>query len=80
MAVVAKTFGEKAGTIVFSGMGDDGAHGVEAIAEHHGIVWAQDIASCVVSSMPDHARKTGKVSFSASPEKLAEQLYTHYCG
>ena len=79
MVVVAKAFGEKAGTIVFSGMGDDGAHGVEAIAEHNGIVWAQDIASCVVSSMPDHARKTGKVSFSATPEKLAEQLHTHYC-
>jgi chemotaxis response regulator CheB len=79
MATVAKTFGDRAGTIVFSGMGDDGAQGVEAIAEHQGIVWAQDIASCVVSSMPDHARKTGKVSFSATPEKLAEALYTHYC-
>lgn len=80
MSVVAKTFGEKAGTIVFSGMGDDGANGVEDIAEHNGIVWAQDIASCVVSSMPDHARKTGKVSFSATPEQLAQELYKHYRG
>ena len=78
MAEVAKRFGEKAGTIVFSGMGDDGASGCESIAENNGIVWAQDIASCVVSSMPDHARKTGKVSFSANPEKLAEHLYNHY--
>lgn len=80
MIEVAKRFGEKAGTIVFSGMGDDGMHGCEAIAEHKGIVWAQDIASCVVSSMPDHARKTGTVSYSANPEQLAEQLYKYYCG
>ena len=78
MKEVAKRFGDKAGTIVFSGMGDDGAIGCEAIAEHQGIVWAQDIASCVVSSMPDHARKTGKVSYSANPEKLADHLFNHY--
>lgn len=80
MIEVARRFGEKAGTIVFSGMGDDGTHGCEAIAEHKGIVWAQDIASCVVSSMPDHARKTGAVSFSANPEQLAEHLHKFYCG
>jgi chemotaxis response regulator CheB len=78
MTEVAKRFGSKAGTIVFSGMGDDGAKGVEAIAENGGIVWAQDVASCVVSSMPDQARKTGTVSFSANPEELAKQLYEFY--
>jgi chemosensory pili system protein ChpB (putative protein-glutamate methylesterase) len=59
-------------------MGDDGARGCEAIAESGGVVWAQDIASCVVSSMPDQARKTGKVSYSANPEQLAKQLYEFY--
>ena len=78
MSEVAKIFGKKAGTIIFSGMGDDGAKGCESIAQHGGIVWAQDIASCVVSSMPDHARKTGKVSYSANPEQLAKHLYEHY--
>lgn len=78
MTEVAKQFGSKAGTIIFSGMGDDGARGCEAIAEHGGIVWAQDIASCVVSSMPDQARKTGKVSFSANPQELAKRLYELY--
>lgn len=78
MSEVARCYGEKAGTIVFSGMGDDGARGCEAIAEHGGIVWAQDIASCVVSSMPDQARKTGKVSYSANPEQLAQHLYEYY--
>lgn len=78
MAEVAKKFGLKAGTIIFSGMGDDGARGCEAIAENGGIVWAQDIASCVVSSMPDQARKTGKVTYSANPEQLAKHLYEFY--
>jgi chemosensory pili system protein ChpB (putative protein-glutamate methylesterase) len=78
MSEVARQFGARAGTIVFSGMGDDGARGCEAIAEHGGVVWAQDVASCVVSSMPDQARKTGTVSFSANPEQLAERLYEFY--
>jgi chemosensory pili system protein ChpB (putative protein-glutamate methylesterase) len=78
MTEVAKKFGTKAGTIIFSGMGDDGARGCEAIAEKGGIVWAQDIASCVVSSMPDQARKTGKVTYSANPEQLARHLYEFY--
>ena len=78
MSEVARCFGKRSGTIVFSGMGDDGARGCEAIAEHGGIVWAQDIASCVVSSMPDQARKTGKVSYSANPEQLAKHLYEYY--
>ncbi|WP_455211205.1 chemotaxis protein CheB [Kaarinaea lacus] len=78
MTEVARQYGAKAGTIIFSGMGDDGARGCEAIAEHGGVVWAQDIASCVVSSMPDQARKTGKVSYSANPEELAKHLYDFY--
>lgn len=79
MIEVAQHFGKRAGTIVFSGMGNDGAKGCEAIAEHGGIVWAQDIASCVISSMPDHARKTGTVSYTAKPDFLAKHLYEHYC-
>ena len=80
MTEVARCFGEKAGTIVFSGMGDDGAKGCEEIAEQGGIVWAQDVASCVVSSMPDKARKTGKVSYSAKPEQLANKLHQQFSG
>jgi len=78
MAEVAKIFGSRSGTIIFSGMGDDGALGCQSIANKGGIVWAQDIASCVVSSMPDHARKTGTVSYSAKPEELARHLYQHF--
>lgn len=78
MAAVAKHYGNMAGTIVFSGMGDDGARGCEAIAENGGVVWAQDDASCVISSMPDQARKTNTVTYSANPQTLADQLYNYY--
>ncbi len=78
MAAVAKHYGKLAGTIVFSGMGDDGAKGCEVIAAHGGIVWAQDDASCVISSMPDQARKTNTVTYSANPRTLAEKLYQYY--
>jgi len=79
MSAVASHYGNMAGTIVFSGMGDDGARGCEAMAQHGGIVWAQDVDSCVISSMPDQARKTDTVTFSANPQALAERLYQYYC-
>lgn len=78
MHEVANHFGSKAGTIIFSGMGDDGAKGCISITNNGGLAWAQDIASCVVSSMPDQARKTGKISFSGHPEELAQHLYDYY--
>ncbi|HEC19349.1 MAG TPA: hypothetical protein ENI97_08395 [Gammaproteobacteria bacterium] len=78
MAAVAEHYNNMAGTIVFSGMGDDGARGCETMARHGGIVWAQDVDSCVISSMPDQARKTSTVTYSANPRALAERLYEYY--
>lgn len=78
MTAVAKHYGHMAGTIIFSGMGDDGARGCIDIARHGGVVWAQDVDSCVISSMPDQARKTNTVTYSANPQKLADQLYRYY--
>jgi chemotaxis response regulator CheB len=78
MDAVARHYGNMAGTIVFSGMGDDGARGCESMARYGGIVWAQDVDSCVISSMPDQARKTNTVTFSANPQALAERLYDYY--
>ena len=78
IAAVAERYANMAGTIVFSGMGDDGASGCRSMADHGGVVWAQDVDSCVISSMPDQARKTGNVTFSADPRKLADELYAYY--
>ncbi len=71
---VASAYGEKAGAIIFSGMGNDGAHGVKAIKREGGEVWAQDSDSCVISAMADCARRTGCVDFSGSPTQLARRL------
>jgi chemosensory pili system protein ChpB (putative protein-glutamate methylesterase) len=67
-------FGERCGAILFSGMGDDGAQGAVQVADAGGYVWAQDEASCVISSIPDAARRRGVVDFSGTPEELARQL------
>ncbi|ABA56658.1 chemotaxis protein CheB [Nitrosococcus oceani] len=74
MHAVSKHFGAMAGAIIFSGMGEDGAQGCHHFLTNGGTVWAQDTASCEISSMPDYARATGAVSFSAPPEELARSL------
>jgi chemosensory pili system protein ChpB (putative protein-glutamate methylesterase) len=75
---IAQRYGSNSGAIIFSGMGNDGAEGVRAIAAQGGQVWAQDYASCLVSSMPDQARMTKVVSFSGTPEALARKLSQRY--
>ncbi len=80
MAAVAERYGNRVGAIIFSGMGDDGAAGCLAVARHGGIVWAQDVKSCVISSMPDQARKTHTVTYSASPADIARHLRDYFRG
>ena len=74
MEEVVAHYGAAAGAIVFSGMGEDGATGALAVADAGGLVWAQDADSCVISSMPDAARRCGVVRYSGTPEELAAQL------
>ncbi len=76
-ANVARIYGPKAGLIVFSGMGDDGASACRLIKQCGGQVWAQSPASCASSSMPDAALATGCVSFTGSPKHLAQHLAEH---
>ena len=74
MEEVVAHYGAATGAIVFSGMGEDGATGALAIADAGGLVWAQDADSCVISSMPDAARRCGVVRCSGTPEELAVKL------
>ena len=62
MKEVAEQFGSDSGAIIFSGMGNDGEQACRIVVDHGGVVWAQDAESCVISSMPDNARKTGSGS------------------
>ncbi|MFA7593043.1 MAG: chemotaxis protein CheB [Thiohalobacteraceae bacterium] len=77
MEEAARCYGKKAGAIVFSGLGEDGAVGAEGISRVGGVVWAQTADSCVMSSMPDAVRGRGVVTYSGTPEELARRLVEH---
>ncbi len=67
----------RAGVILFSGMGNDGAEAVSQL-QHDGVqVWAQSSETCASAAMPDASRETGAVSFSGSPQQLAAHLVEH---
>lgn len=71
---VSQRFGGNAGAILFSGMGNDGSIAGPQMVARGGTVWGQTAETCAVSSQPDAARDTGCVSYSGSPEQLAQQL------
>lgn len=67
----------QAGVILFSGMGNDGAEAVSQLDEHATQIWAQNSETCASAAMPDASRETGAVSFSGSPQQLAQHLVEH---
>ncbi|MCC1495914.1 chemotaxis protein CheB [Alcanivorax sp. 1008] len=71
---VSSRFADRAGAILFSGMGNDGSIAGPAMKGRGGPVWAQSADSCACSSQPDSVRDTGCVSYSGTPEKLALAL------
>ncbi|MCU7818265.1 MAG: chemotaxis protein CheB, partial [gamma proteobacterium symbiont of Lucinoma myriamae] len=72
---------KKSGVIIFSGMGADGLLACQKFSdEYEGKVWAQSSDTCVISSMPDSARKANLVSYSGSPEALALKIAVQYMG
>lgn len=70
-------YGQNAGAIIFSGMGNDGLKGCEQLHKKGAMVWTQSADSCVISSMPENIVGKGFVSFSGNPKKLAEKLYDY---
>ena len=78
MTDISIRYGSRTSTIVFSGMGNDGVRGAQLIAARGGKVWAQEPDSCIVSSMPDSARRAGIVSFSGKPELLSEHITKYF--
>ena len=75
---IADRFGASATAIIFSGMAGDAIEGAVYLTTLGGEVWAQDPASCVVSSMVDGARARGVVEFVGSPRELAERCVAQY--
>ncbi|MEJ2041755.1 MAG: chemotaxis protein CheB [Reinekea sp.] len=71
---VSEHYADRCHTIIFSGMGSDGALGASLVKEQGGTVWAQTTDSCVQSSMPDSADETGVVDWRGTPAEMAEKL------
>jgi two-component system, chemotaxis family, protein-glutamate methylesterase/glutaminase len=60
--------------VVLSGMGDDGAAGLEMMNKAGAVILAQDEASSVIHSMPSSAIKKGIVHHVMSPPEIANTL------
>lgn len=80
MTDVCLRYGTHTSSIMFSGMGNDGVRGSQLIAARGGHVWAQDAESCVISSMPDSSRRAGIVSYTGTPEQLAQRVIDYFRG
>jgi two-component system chemotaxis response regulator CheB len=62
MSSVAESFGSSAMGVILTGMGDDGARGMQAIFREGGLTLGQDQASCVVYGMPRSCAEMGVLS------------------
>lgn len=71
---VSVVYGDQCGTIIFSGMGQDGLRGSEKMRALGGKIWAQSVDSCANSSMPEAVINANLASVIAAPEILADRL------
>jgi two-component system chemotaxis response regulator CheB len=72
---VAQAAGPNAVAMILTGMGKDGAFGVQDIHHAGGYVLAQDEESCIVFGMPREAIQTGVVDEVCSLDQIARQAY-----
>jgi len=71
---IAQCAGANAVGVIMTGMGDDGARGLEEMHNAGAVSIAQDEASCVVYGMPKEAIKRGAVDKILPLEAIAEHL------
>ena len=71
---VAQSYGAQAVGIVLTGMGDDGAHGLQAMRHAGAITIAQDESSSVVFGMPGEAIRLGAAHHILALPKIAPIL------
>jgi two-component system chemotaxis response regulator CheB len=74
MQSVAAIFGSATTGVLLTGMGRDGAFGMQAIRRAGGYTLAQDEASCVIYGMPRAAVELGAVDAVLPPQQIAELL------
>jgi len=71
---VAQIVGKRAIGVIMTGMGDDGARGLEEMHNTGAYTIAQNEETCVVYGMPREAIKRGAVDQVLALEKIAERL------
>jgi two-component system chemotaxis response regulator CheB len=71
---MARFYGASGMGIILTGMGDDGAEGMEAMHTSGAITLAQDEDSCVVYGMPQEAVKRKAVKRIMTPDQISEYL------
>lgn len=76
---LARSCGARAGGVVLTGMGDDGAQGLLAIRAAGGPTFAQDEASSVVFGMPQAAYACGATATLLPLDAVASMILRH-CG
>lgn len=76
-ASAAPVFGARLLGVVLTGMGNDGARGVQVIKDHGGAVLAEDEESCVVFGMPKEAIATGQVDGVVPLPLMCREILRH---
>ena len=76
LAKVGRVYRERAGAMIFSGMGNDGADALKLMKAMGAKVFVQSCDSCAVDSMPREALATGCVDYVGSPKQLAAEFLT----
>lgn len=71
---VVNLYGPHAVGVLLTGMGKDGAEGLQEIKERGGITIAQDRESSVVYGMPGEAMRLDAAKFVLSPDQIAATL------
>lgn len=74
----ATHFGSRAVAVLLTGMGDDGALGMESLRQAGAHTLAQDPSTCVVSSMPRKAMERDGVARVARPSELPSLIQSAF--
>jgi len=75
----AYVYGSKSLAVVLTGMGNDGAIGIQEIARYGGRALAEAEESCVIYGMPKEAMLTGQVEKSVPLERMHAEIEMRCC-
>ena len=74
MTSAAEAYGASAIGVVLTGIGNDGSEGLKQIRDAGGEGFVQDVASCIVPSMPERALQHAGADVVGTPERIGQVL------